>query len=159
NPKLAGYAYDPQKARDLLAQAGYPGGRGLPPFAIWSSVKRNDVVLEHEQIKKSLAAVGITAEIHYHTHWAAVSTMVEGGKLPTSLWAGYPDVPAPDNSLTNLSDTRSSRNFVGYSNPAVDDLLISARASGDAHRRVELYRRAEQLILDDAPLIPVFHHM
>jgi ABC-type oligopeptide transport system substrate-binding subunit len=36
---------------------------------------------------------------------------------------------------------------------------MSARASGDAHRRVELYRRAEQLILDDAPLIPVFHHM
>ena len=159
NPKLAGYAYDPQKARDLLAQAGYPGGRGLPPFAIWSSVKRNDVVLEHEQIKKSLAAVGIAAEIHYHTNWAAFSKMVDDGKLPIFLWAWYADVPDPDNFLTKLFHTRSSRNFFGYSNPAVDDLLMSARASGDAHRRVELYRRAEQLILDDAPLIPVFHHM
>jgi oligopeptide transport system substrate-binding protein len=158
NPTLAGYAYDPQKARDLLARAGYPGGRGLPPFAIWSSVKRNDVVLEHEQIKKSLAAVGITAEVHYHTNWAAFSKMVDDGKLPIFLWAWYADVPDPDNFLTKLFHSRSSRNFFGYANPAVDDLLMSARASGDAQRRVELYRRAEQLILDDAPLIPVFHH-
>jgi oligopeptide transport system substrate-binding protein len=158
NPKLAGYAYDPQKARDLLARAGYPGGRGLPPFAIWSSVKRNDVVLEHEQIKKSLAAVGITAEVHYHTNWAAFSKMVDDGKLPIFLWAWYADVPDPDNFLTKLFHSKSSRNFFGYANPAVDDLLMSARASGDAQRRVELYRRAEQLILDDAPLIPVFHH-
>ncbi len=158
NPKLAGYAYDPQKARDLLARAGYPGGRGLPPFAIWSSVKRNDVMLEHEQIKKSLAAVGITAEVHYHTNWAAFSKMVDDGKLPIFLWAWYADVPDPDNFLTKLFHSKSSRNFFGYANPAVDDLLMSARASGDAQRRVELYRRAEQLILDDAPLIPVFHH-
>ena len=158
NPKLAGYAYDPQKARDLLARAGYPGGRGLPTFAIWSSVKRNDVVLEHEQIKKSLAAVGITAEVHYHTNWSAFSKMVDDGKLPIFLWAWYADVPDPDNFLTKLFHSKSSRNFFGYANPAVDDLLVSARASGDAQRRVELYRRAEQLILDDAPIIPVFHH-
>jgi peptide/nickel transport system substrate-binding protein len=159
NPKIAGYAYDPQKARDLLARAGYPGGRGLPTVAIWSSVKRNDVVLEHEQIKKSLAAVGITAEVHYHTNWAAFSKMVDEGKLPIFLWAWYADVPDPDNFLTKLFHSKSPRNFFGYANPAVDDLLMSARASGgDAQRRVELYRRAEQLILDDAPIIPVFHH-
>src|SRR5262249_57775604 len=97
-------------------------------------------VLEHEQIKKSLAAVGIAAEIHYHTNWAAFSKMVDDGKLPIFLWAWYADVPDPDNFLTKLFHTRSSRNFFGYSNPAVDDLLMSARASGDAHRRVELYR-------------------
>ena len=158
NPKLAGYAYDPQKARDLLERAGYPGGRGLPTFAIWSSVKRNDIVLEHEQIKKSLAAVGITAEVHYHTNWAAFSKMVDEGKLPIFLWAWYADVPDPDNFLTKLFHSKSSRNFFGYANPAVDDLLMSARASGDAQRRVELYRRAEQLILDDAPIMPIFHH-
>lgn len=158
NPKLAGYAYDPQRARDLLAQAGHPGGRGLPPFAIWSSVKRNDVVLEHEQIKKSLAAVGITAEVHYHTNWASFSKMVEDGKLPIFLWAWYADVPDPDNFLTKLFHSKSPRNFFGYANPTVDELLMNARATGDPQHRVDLYRRAEQLILDDAPIIPVFHH-
>jgi len=158
NPRLAGYPYDPQKARELLAQAGYPGGRGLPPLAIWSSVKRNDVVLEHEQIKRSLAAAGIAVEIHYDTHWASFSKMVDEGKLPIFLWAWYADVPDPDNFLTKLFHSRSARNFFGYANVVVDDLLASARTAGDPQRRVELYRRAEQLILEDAPIVPFFHH-
>jgi len=158
NTRLAGYPYDPQKARELLAQAGYPGGRGLPPLAIWSSVKRNDVVLEHEQIKRSLAAAGIAVEIHYDTHWASFSKMVDEGKLPIFLWAWYADVPDPDNFLTKLFHSRSARNFFGYANVVVDDLLASARTAGDPQRRVELYRRAEQLILEDAPIVPFFHH-
>ena len=158
NPRLAGYPYDPQKARELLAQAGYPGGRGLPPLAIWSSVKRNDVVLEHEQIKRSLAAAGIAVEIHYETNWVSFSKMVDEGKLPIFLWAWYADVPDPDNFLTKLFHSRSARNFFGYANVVVDDLLASARTAGDPQRRVELYRRAEQLILEDAPIVPFFHH-
>jgi len=158
NPRLAGYPYDPQKARDLLAQAGYPGGLGLPPLAVWSSVKRNDVVLEHEQIKKSLAAAGIAVEIHYDTNWVSFSKMVDEGKLPIFLWAWYADVPDPDNFLTKLFQSRSARNFFGYANAVVDDLLASARTAGDPQRRVELYRRAEQLILEDAPIVPFFHH-
>ena len=158
NPRLAGYPYDPQKARELLAQAGYPGGRGLSPLAIWSSVKRDDIVREHEQIKKWLRVVGIEAEVHYLTSWPTFSRMLDEGKLPIHLHAWYADVPDPDNFLMKLFHSRSSRNFFGYANAVVDDLLESARTAGDPHRRVELYRRAEQLILDDAPIVPVFHH-
>jgi peptide/nickel transport system substrate-binding protein len=158
NPKLAGYPYDPARARGLLAEAGYPGGRGLPPLAIWSSVKRDDIVREHEQVKNSLAAVGIAVDVHYLTDWPAFSKMLEEGKLPVFLYAWYADVPDPDNFLTKLFHSRSARNFFGYANAVVDDLLTSARTTGDPQRRVELYRRAEQLILDDAPIVPVFHH-
>ena len=158
NPRLSGYVYDPSRARGLLAEAGYPGGRGLPPLAIWSSVKRDDIVREHEQIKNSLAAVGIAAEVYYLTDWPAFSKMLEEGKLPVFLYAWYADVPDPDNFLTKLFHSRSSRNFFGYGNAAVDDLLASARSANDLHQRVELYRRAEQLILEDAPIVPVFHH-
>jgi len=40
----------------------------------------------------------------------------------------------------------------------VDDVLVAARNAPDIQRRVELYRRVEQLVLDDAPLIPMMHH-
>ena len=84
--------------------------------------------------------------------------MVDEGKLPIFLWAWYADVPDPDNFLTKLFQSRSARNFFGYANAVVDDLLASARTAGDPQRRLELYRRAEQLILEDAPIVPFFHH-
>lgn len=158
NPNVTGYAYDPKKARGLLAEAGYPAGRGLPTIAIWSSVKRDDIVREHERIRKSLGEVGIAAEIHYLTNWPAFLKAIDEGKLPVFLYAWYADVPDPDNFLAKLFHSRAPRNLFGYANPVVDDLLSGARAAGDLQRRVELYRRAEQVILEDAPIMPVFHH-
>jgi oligopeptide transport system substrate-binding protein len=157
NPHLKGYAYDPGRARELLAQAGYPGGRGLPPIAIWSSVKER-VLIEHELMKKFLDAVGIRAEFHYQTNWPAFSAMLTEGKLPVFLYAWFADVPDPDNFLTKLFHSRSSRNFMGYANPVVDDLLVQAKHERDLQRRIELYRQAEQLIVDDAAIIPVWHY-
>jgi oligopeptide transport system substrate-binding protein len=157
NPKLRSYSYDPQRSRDLLAEAGYPGGRGLPPIVVWSSVKER-VLLEHELIRRDLEAVGIKAAFHYETDWPTFSQMLADGKLPIFLYVWYADVPDPDNFLFKLFHSRSPRNIFGYANPTVDDLLTGARAERDLHRRLELYRRAEQLILDDAPILPVLHY-
>ncbi len=158
NPGLRGYAHDPQKARALLAEAGYPNGRGLPSIAIWSSVKHEGVVREYEEIKRYLDAVGIQSEIRYMTDWPSFSKALEAGRLPVFLYAWYADVPDPDNFLFKLFHSKSPRNFFRYSNPVVDDLLLAARNAPDIQRRVELYRRAEQLILEDAPLIPMMYH-
>ena len=158
NPKLNGYAYDVQRARELLAQAGYPGGRGLPPIQIWSGVKLEKLVQEHEQIKKHLAAVGIQAEFHYETNWPSFSGMLAQGKFPMFLYAWFADVPHPDNFLFKLFYSRSPRNFTGYSNRVVDDLLLQAKSERDLPRQMDLYRQAERLVLDDAPIIPVWHY-
>jgi peptide/nickel transport system substrate-binding protein len=158
NPQLVGYPYDPQKARELLAAAGYPGGRGMPPVVIWSAAKRGDIVREHDQIKKALAAVGITAEVRYQTEWRTYVKLLEEGKLPVFLYAWYADVPDPDDFLAKLFHSRGPRNFFRYANPVVDELLATARDTTDVNQRIELYRRAEQAILADAPLIPFFHH-
>ena len=109
-------------------------------------------------MKKWLAAVGITADFQYNTDWQTFSKLLDEGKLPIFLYAWYADVPDPDNFLSKLFHSKSPRNFFGYANPVVDDLLASARSAGDVQLRVERYRKAEQLILDDAPIVPVFHH-
>ena len=158
NPRLPGYPYDPQRARQLLADAGYPGGRGLPPLQIWSSGKLEALVRELEQIKQYLGAVGIEAQVSYQTDWPTYSKLLDEGKLPVFAYAWYADVPDPDNFLFKLFHSKSPRNFFHYSNPAVDELLVAARNAPDLQRRVELYQRAEQLVLDDAPLIPMMHH-
>ena len=158
NPRLSGYSYDPHKARELLAQAGFPGGRGLPPIQIWSGVKLEKLVQEHEQIKKYLAAVGVQAEFHYETTWPTFAAALAQAKYPMFLYAWFADVPHPDNFLFKLFYTRSPRNFTGYSNRAVDDLLLLAKRENDLTRQMDLYRQAEALVLDEAPVMPVWHY-
>ncbi len=158
NPKLKGYSYDPEKARTLLAQAGYPAGRDLPLIPIWSNRRDEEFVRLHDGIKRYLEAVGIRVEIHYLTDWPEFSKMLDEKKFPVFLYTWYADVPDPDNFLSKLFHSRSPRNFFGYSNPVVDDLLFRARRELDLHRRAELYRHAEELILADAPIIPIFHY-
>jgi peptide/nickel transport system substrate-binding protein/oligopeptide transport system substrate-binding protein len=158
NPRLPGAPYDPARARDLLAQAGYPQGRGLPPLAIWSSVRGEDILREHDRIRKDLEAVGVRAEFHYLADWPAFSKQMAEGKLPIFLRAWFADVPDPENFLVKLFHSRSPRNYMGYANPVVDGLLLRAQAEGDPAGRVALYRQAEELIVQDAPIIPVWHY-
>lgn len=158
NPKVRGYAYDPQRARELLVRAGYPGGRGLAPVAIWSSVKLERVVREQERIRQYLGAIGVQAEVNYLTDWPTFSKRLGEGAFPVFLYAWFADVPDPENFLTKLFHSRSQRNFFGYANSTVDDLLGQAQQERDLQRRVEFHRRAEQLIMDDAPIIPVLHY-
>jgi peptide/nickel transport system substrate-binding protein/oligopeptide transport system substrate-binding protein len=157
NPKLGGYPHDPARARELLVQAGYPGGRGLPPLAFWSSVRFEDALREHERMRRDLEAVGIKAEFHYLTDWPAFARQIAEGKLPIFLHGWYADVPDPDNFLFMLFHSQSPRNLFGYANPVVDGLLSRARGEQDPLQRVELYRRAEELIVDDAPVLPIWH--
>jgi peptide/nickel transport system substrate-binding protein/oligopeptide transport system substrate-binding protein len=158
NPKLTAPSFSPERARDLLRQAGYPEGRGLPPIQIWASVKSERLVREHQTLRRQLAAVGIPASVEYQTDWPTFSKMLAEGRMPAFLHAWYADVPDPDNFLFKLFHSRSPRNYMGYSNPVVDELLVRARRTPDLAVRVELYRRAEQLIVDDAPILPFWHY-
>jgi oligopeptide transport system substrate-binding protein len=157
NPRLKGLPYNPARARELLAQAGYPGGRGLLPLSIWSSVRSEEVLREHERIRKDLEAVGIATEFQYNTDWPSFSRAMQERKLPVFLRAWFADVPDPENFLAKLFQSTSPFNYMGYANPAVDALFEKARDESDMARRVEVYRRAEEIIVEDAPVIPVSH--
>src|SRR5206468_919181 len=102
--------------------------------------------------------VGIQAEFKYLTDWPAFSRALTEGRLPVFLYAWFADVPDPDNFLTKLFHSKSPHNYARYHNPVVDELLATARTSPDPQRRVELYRRAEQVIVDDAVIVPVWHY-
>jgi peptide/nickel transport system substrate-binding protein/oligopeptide transport system substrate-binding protein len=158
NPKVAGPAYDPKRARELLAQAGYPGGRGLPPIAIWAGARHEGILREHDLMRENLKAVGVQSEFHYQTDWPSFSRLLAEHRMPVFLYAWYADVPDPDNFLFKLFHSRSSRNFTGYASSRVDALLVRARNEPDVPRRVELYRRAEHAVLEDAPILPVWHY-
>lgn len=158
NPRLTGLPYDPARAQALLAEAGHPDGRGLPPLTIWSSVRHEGIVREHDAIRRYLQDVGIEAEFRYETNWPTFFQRLERRAAPVFLHAWFADVPDPDNFLFKLFHSRSPRNFFGYANPVVDDLLDRARGARAPEQRVALYRQAEELIVSDAPVIPFWHY-
>ena len=158
NPKLTGYAYDPGRARSLLRDAGYPDGRGLPPIEIWASVKSENILREHEAVRRALEAIGVRVQFHYLTDWAQYVKKLTAGECPVFLYQWSADVPDPDNFLAKLFHSKSNRNYFGYANPALDELLITARKETDGARRVALYRQAEQMVMQDAPVLPFFHY-
>src|SRR3970040_446366 len=84
--------------------------------------------------------------------------MMTDGQFPVFQYAWFADVPDPDNFLFKLFHSKSPRNYTGYSNPQLDALLQRARHASGGPLRLDLSRRAEQLVVDDAVVIPFFHY-
>jgi peptide/nickel transport system substrate-binding protein/oligopeptide transport system substrate-binding protein len=158
DPSFRPYPFNPQRARTLLAKAGYPDGKGLPVFQIWSSVHATNNEQEHEAIKKNLAGVGIRVEFQYNTNWPSFNSQVYEGKLPIFRYGWVADVPEPDNFLYRLFYSRSRNNFTRYRNDRVDRLLDQARGEQVYLKRIQLYREAERLIMEDSPIIPLYYY-
>jgi peptide/nickel transport system substrate-binding protein/oligopeptide transport system substrate-binding protein len=153
DPRFRHYPHDPGKAKALLAEAGYPGGRGLLPIEIWSSVRTPGTAQEDHWIARYLAEVGIVAEMKYNTDWRSFRAQIGEGKLPIFRYGWTADIPDPDYFLYDLFSSQSPKNLFRYSNRDVDSLLHLARAEREAPRRTALYREAQSKILDDAPVI------
>jgi peptide/nickel transport system substrate-binding protein/oligopeptide transport system substrate-binding protein len=158
NPEVQGYQYNPEEAKRLLAQAGYPEGKGLDPVTLSSSVKALEIRLESKSVQRFLADIGVRVELRDFDTWPAFQQALQQGSVQMFRYGWYADYPDPDNFLYFLFHSRSRDNYFRYRNPRVDQLLEEARRETNDLRRVKLYREAEQLILDDAPGIMLLHH-
>jgi peptide/nickel transport system substrate-binding protein len=159
NPDLGDYAYNLSRARQLLAEAGYPEGKNLPPIELWTGSKHTAVLQEQEAIKRDLEHLGISVELFTAENWKQFATEVLG-KRPGAMsrYSWFADFPDPDNFLFSLFHSQSPDNYANYSNPAVDHLLEQARSEGDYLKRIALYRQAEVLIMADAPVVNLMYY-
>jgi peptide/nickel transport system substrate-binding protein/oligopeptide transport system substrate-binding protein len=154
DPKLKGHGYNPVKARELLAQAGYPGGEGIPPLDIWTVSKSESVKAELAAYRKYLGAIGITLNPRVAENWKHFIRMINDKKVPLYYAAWYADYPDPDNFLFVLCHSASRTNRMGYENSAIDRMLESARQEVDYIKRIQTYRDVQAQVMQDAPLIP-----
>ena len=152
-PEAMNYPYSPQKAAQLLKEAGYPDGKGLPTIQFWSSVKSTGLLAEDDAIKNYLNAIGVKIEFNYLTDWPAFKKMIQEGKAPMFKLSWEADVPDPDNILGSLFYSKSTTNRAFYKNPEVDKLIERARNESDYHKRIYLYSTIQDMIMDDAPVI------
>jgi oligopeptide transport system substrate-binding protein len=157
NPELRAYSYDRDAAKALLAQAGHPEGLGLPPLRWASSVKSTVARQDYQFVSQDMAQLGVQVELNEFDDWPTFQQALEQGKVQIFRYAWYADYPDPDSFLYPLFHSQSASNYFRYQNAEVDKLLDEARREFDDLRRVKLYRKAEQIILSDAPAVMVLH--
>lgn len=149
-------AYDPAKAKQLLAAAGYPNGQGFPSMtmtfrearpdikivaeAVASQLKDNlglDVKLKSEEWRAYLEKHNRKQQVFFHMRWAA--DYLDAQNFLSLLLAGY-----------------GAENKIYYANPQFDALCSEADSNMDEAKRAELYAKAEDIVLDDAPFVPIY---
>jgi ABC-type transport system substrate-binding protein len=165
-PGMPGYSdeivlpnYDPEGARELLAASPYYDGSQDPPPITWTlptsggyySPAAAFLVDTWEEV------LGVTILVE-GIDWESYNDQIDAGLYGQLLNEGWcADYPDPENFLDVLFHSGSAQNHAYYQNMAFDALIATARAEPDIERRLETYREAEQLLVDDAPLL-ILHH-
>jgi oligopeptide transport system substrate-binding protein len=157
-PEIQAYSYDPGQAKALLAQAGHPGGIGLPPMTVASSVKSEVARQDFQYVQQDMAQVGIQVELKEFGNWPTFLGALQRGEAEIFRYAWYADYPDPDGFLYSLFHSQSADNYFRYHNPEVDRLLDDARRETKDLQRIGLYRQAEEIIMRDAPAIMLLHY-
>jgi ABC-type transport system substrate-binding protein len=155
NPDSNPYPYDPERARQLLAESKYGDSLDdLPRMTLSISGSLGAAVpLGLEVILQAWEQeLGIQVDIQ-QTEWATFLEDVNDERYQMFSLAWAADYPDPENFLDLLFHSESEGNRTNYSNLQVDALLEEARVEQDRSLRLELYQRIEQMILDDAPWV------
>ncbi len=148
-------SYDPEHARRLMKEAGFPNGLTIKIYL----TADNEVLDILEAIQGYQSGVGIHAELR-QLEWSAYKDAINRGEPDAfwlSWWADYPD---PENFLFPLFHSRNfgpAGNRARYKNPEVDMLIEKGQKSMNEISRNEYYRKAEDMIVKDSPWVFFWH--
>jgi peptide/nickel transport system substrate-binding protein len=145
------YKQDLAKAKQLLAEAGYPNGfkaklKNTPTYAFLG----NAGIVVQEQLK----AVGIEFEI-ISLEWS-VFLRDYMAKDVEAFVSGFSAFTDPHPALDGMFVTGRQNNFMNYSNPKFDDLWAKAATISDQSERAKLYREAQTILLEDSPMVYLY---
>jgi peptide/nickel transport system substrate-binding protein len=162
NKALKSYVFDVEKARTYLAEAGYPNGKGFPTIALHLTNGNDERTIRTAEIVKKMLKENLNIDIEIIiVPLSDKSFNEEVGAGNIVFWsslrkANYPD---PENFLAlfyNKSNSGISNSFL-FNNPKFDSLYEASLKEVNDKKRYDLYRQAEQLIINDAPIMPIFY--
>lgn len=161
-PGLAGYerpeglSEDVKRARALLAEAAYPGGEGLPELAILVNEGADHVPIAEMIQQQWRRALGVRTRIS-QVEWKVSLDMITEGDYEIARSGWFGDYLDP-NTFLDMFVTGGGNNRTGWSSPVYDRLIREAAAEADPAQRMAVLRRAETLLLDEAPVLPIYYY-
>jgi oligopeptide transport system substrate-binding protein len=149
-------AGDVAQAKKLLADAGYPDGKGFPKMTIIYNTDQahQDIAQAIQDMwKKNL---GIQVDLR-NVERKVQLTMMSNHNFQIVRDGWIADYADPMTFL-DMFTSNSGNNYSGYSNPAYDKLIASAKAEPDAAKRMALMHQAEDMLMNDMPIIPLYYY-
>ena len=152
-PKL--FDYDPEEARRLLAEAGYPNGEGWPGLEIIYNTQEahRKIAVAIQQMWKEALNIDITIS---NQEWKVYLNSVSQREFQVARrgWIGdYVDA----NNFLDLFLTDGGNNNTGYSDPVYDDIILNrAPKAKSREERYQLFYDAEKMMLEEMPIIPIY---
>lgn len=153
-----GVTFDPVKAKALLAEAGFPGGRGFPRVSylyLPLPIERN-IAVELQAMWRDVLGVTVSPEKKEQKIW--LSSMRElSYDLCRSSWVGDYNDP---NTFIEMFTTGNGNNRTGWSSKRYDELVAAAAAEPAVAKRHAIFQEAETLLVStEAPIFPIYHYV
>ena len=148
--------YDPDKARQLLSEAGFPGGQGFPKLSVlYNSSEQHRRMAEviQQMWKKNL---GIEIELANEEWKVYLKTSQEMDyDISRAGWIGdYPDA----NTFLDMWLTDGGNNYTGFSSVEYDKLISDAANAPSVEARLTLFQKAEELLMNEMPILPIYFY-
>lgn len=154
--------YDPsdmdgniEKAKELLKEAGYENGEGLPTIELMynSEGAHKDIC---QIVQENLAKIGINIELA-NQEWAVFLNTRQQGDYQIARHGWIGDYIDPMTFL-DLWVTGGGNNDCGFSNARYDELIAAAKVETDSAKRLEMLREAEDILMDEMPILPIYYY-
>jgi peptide/nickel transport system substrate-binding protein len=154
--QVKGYSYDPDKARRLLAEAGFPNGQGMPEIVLHTTVGYRNLI---EYVQGELTRIGINTRVEI-VQGSSLRELV--GKNGVNFFYGtwIADYPDGENYLSLFYSKNKipfGPNYTGFSNKQFDALFEQAYHINNNAERYALYRQMDNLVMQESPVVILYY--
>lgn len=153
---VKGYIYDPEKARCLLRDAGYPNGKNMPEITLATTVGYRSLI---EYVQGQLERIGIKTNVEI-TQGASLRELISKNGINFFYGSWIADYPDAENYLSVFYSKNKipfGPNYTGFNNKRFDELFEQTYQVKDDEKRFALYRQMDNLMMEQSPIVVLYY--